>query len=109
MSVYNAVDSILLRDPTLNRSDVERYFSLFVNTIIEEVKVGKSVVIPGLCTFTWKLKAKTKKDAKLWTEHPYMAEGDKVRLVDNANSEDGEIKGKGALTRLKKEKNENSK
>ena len=106
MSVYNAIDLVLLKDPTLDRDEVKRYFSLFVNTIVDEVKAERSVVIPGLCTFTWKQKAKTKKDAKLWTEHPYMAEGDKVRLVDAANDEEIEIKGKGALTRLKKEKKE---
>ena len=104
MAVYNAVDLVLLKDPTLSRNEVEKYFSLFVNTIVSEVKAEKSVVIPGLCTFTWKQKAKTKKAAKEWTEYPYMAEGDKVRLVDNANAEDGEISGKGVLTRLKKTK-----
>lgn len=103
MAIYNSIDLILLKDPSLNRKEVEKYFSIFVNTIVSEVKSGKSVVIPGMCTFTWKQKAKTKTAAKEWTEFPYLAEGNKVRLIDPISDEENELSGKGTLLSLKKE------
>ena len=106
MAVYNLSDLVLLKNPSLKREDVEFYFNLLIETLNEEILSGKSIVIPGFCTFTWKQKAKTKAQAKEWSEFPYRAEGDTVRALDEMNKEDGSLSAKGKITQKKRgEKN----
>ena len=75
------VDLVLIKDRSVRRSDVEKILSLTTEVIKEHVKNGDAIYWAGLCTFTWKKKADTKKEAKEWAEFPYLANGDKPRCL----------------------------
>ena len=65
----------------------------------EYVEEGYDVYWFGLCRFSWKKRAKTKKEATKWTEFPYMAEGPKLRFVPEDNLD---IDAKGEVLKIKK-------
>lgn len=88
------VDLILIKDRSVRRNDVEKILSLATEVVKEQVKAGGAVFWAGLCTFTWKKKADTKKEAKEWAEFPYLADGDKPRCIpdkdiNGLNAKDG--------------------
>ena len=103
--IYNLTDMILLKNPHIKRETVNEVLTAVNNTIIETVKENKSIVWSGLCTFTWKKKAKTKKEAQEWCEFPYKADGDKLRILPNNNIvyDDKEMNIKTNLRELKEE------
>ncbi len=96
--MYSLVDLILLKDRSIKRSDADKVLTLATEVIKEKIQAGSSVLWAGLCTFTWKKKATTKKQAARWKEFPYEADGEKVRCIPE---EDG-IEAKGPLLRTKK-------
>jgi hypothetical protein len=104
--MFSLVDLILLRDNSLDRTEVEKILTLATEIIKERLLEGSSVLWVGLCTFTYKKKATTKKAAKEWQEFPYLAEGDKVRIVADS-SIDG-LTAKGGVAKLKKEKKDDT-
>jgi nucleoid DNA-binding protein len=59
--IYDLVDIILLKHPHLKRETVQEILTTTTNVIVENVKDNKCVKWAGLCTFTWKKKAKPKK------------------------------------------------
>lgn len=98
--IYNLTDLVLIKDSSLKREDVQKTLSIVTDAIKENLFEGRVVHWDGLCTFTWKKKATTKKAAKEWTEYPYLAEGEKVRVVP----EDGvEMNAKGGVAKAKRE------
>lgn len=99
--MYSLVDLVLLKDRSLKRSDVEKILTLATETIKEKLQEGATVAWVGLCTFTWKQKATTKKQATRWKEFPYEAEGKKVRVLPD-DSIDG-LSAKGGVAKLKRE------
>ena len=74
------------------REDVEEILSAAIAVTNENLSQGNDVYWIGLCRFTYKQKAKTIKQAKEWTEFPYLAVGEKARGVPEM--ENVEIKGK---------------
>jgi len=78
--MYNLVDLVQLKTKK-DRKEIEEILTAAIDITSEEVQKGNDVYWIGLCRFTWKQKAKTKKAAKEWTEHPYLAEGEKLRCV----------------------------
>jgi hypothetical protein len=99
--MFSLVDLVLLRDRNLERSEVEKILTITTEVIKEKLLEGTSVLWVGLCTFTFKKKATTKKAAKEWQEFPYLAEGEKVRCVPDV-SVDG-LTAKGGVIKIKKE------
>lgn len=98
--MYSLVDLILLKDRSISRSDADKILSLATEIIKEKIVEGSSVLWGGLCTFTWKKKAATKKQAARWKEYPYEADGEKVRCVPEEGLD--ELEAKGQLMRTKK-------
>lgn len=96
--MYSLVDLILLKDRTLKRSDVEHILTLTGDTIKEQVEQGTTVAWIGLCTFTYKKKATSKKQEKEWEANPELAEGDKVRVLTETEG----LTVKGDVLKLKK-------
>ena len=101
--MYNLIDIVQLKT-NKNRKEIEEILTAAIDATKEAVIEGNDVYWVGLCRFTWKEKAKTKKAAKEWTEHPYLAEGDKLRCVPIEEIEG--LGAKGKLLKLKKESNE---
>jgi nucleoid DNA-binding protein len=79
--MYSLVDLILLRDRSLKRDEVQNILSITTEVIRENLQEGKDVLWIDLCTFTWKVKAKTKKEAAAFEANPSLAVGDKIRIV----------------------------
>jgi nucleoid DNA-binding protein len=95
--MYSLVDLILMKDRSLKRDDVQSILTLTTDVIRENLQEGKDVLWVDLCTFTWKVKAKTKKEAALYAENPELAKGEKIRIepangLDNLDASGGIIK-----------------
>lgn len=103
--MYSLPDLILMKDRSLKRDEVEKILTLATETIKEKLTDGASICWIGLCTFTWKKKATTKKQAQQWKEFPYLAEGEKVRVVPD-DSIDG-LSAKGGVAKMKRSLDEN--
>lgn len=101
--MYNLVDIVQLKTGK-PREEVEEILTAAIDSTKEYVQQGDDVYWIGLCRFTWKEKAKTKKAAKEWTEHPYLAEGDKLRCVPIEEIEG--LKARGKVLKIKKEQDE---
>jgi len=97
--MYNIIDLIQLKT-NIDRETIEEVLTTAVDVTKESVKNGNDVYWVGLCRFTWKQKAKTKKQAKEWTEYPYLAEGEKLRCVP-IDELDG-LSAKGNILKIKK-------
>lgn len=96
--MFSLVDLVLLKDRSLKRADVEKILTLTGDTIKEKVQEGATVSWVGLCTFTYKKKATSKKQEKEWEANPALAEGDKVRTISELEG----MNVKGHITRYKK-------
>jgi len=95
--MYSLVDLVLMRDRTLKRDEVQNILTITTDVIRETLQRGEDVLWVDLCTFTWKVKAKTKKEAALFAENPELAKGDKIRIepaegLDNLDASGGIIK-----------------
>ena len=99
--MYSLVDLVLLKDRSLRREEVQKILTLTTETIKEKLHEGATISWVDLCTFTWKKKATTKKQAAQWKEFPYLAEGEKVRVIPD-DSIDG-LNAKGGVAKLKRE------
>lgn len=97
--MFNLLDIVQLKTGK-SREDVEEILTAAIEGTKESLQDGNDVYWVNLCRFTWKQKAKTKKAAKEWTEHPYLAEGEKIRCVPTT---DLEVSALGVVTRMKKE------
>ena len=100
--MYNLVDLVQLKTKK-PREEVEEILSAAIQITKENLEQGNDVYWVGLCKFTWKKKAPSKKTAKTWAEYPYLAEGDKVRVVPD--DEEERVDAKGGVTRMKRELN----
>lgn len=78
--MISLVDLILLKDRTLKREDVQSILTVATEVMCEKLKEGEDILWTDLCVFTWKNKAKTKKEAALFLENPSLAKGDKIRV-----------------------------
>ena len=101
--MYNLIDIVQLKTKK-KREEVEEILTAAIESTKEYLQEGNDVYWVGLCRFTWKEKAKTKKQAKEWTEYPYLATGDKVRCV--AEEETDGLTAKGKVLKLEKVKDE---
>jgi nucleoid DNA-binding protein len=99
--MYSLVDLVLLKDRSLKREEVQKILTLTTETIKEKLNEGATISWIDLCTFTWKKKAATKKQAAQWKEFPYLAEGEKLRVIPD-DSADGLVV-KGGVAKLKRE------
>jgi hypothetical protein len=95
--MYSLVDLILMQDRTLKRDEVQNILTLTTSVIRENLLEGKDVLWVDLCTFTWKVKAKTKKEQAIYDADPSLAKGDKIRIepangMDNLDVSGGIIK-----------------
>ncbi len=97
--MFNLLDIVQLKTKK-KREDVEEILTAAITATKEALLEGNDVYWIDLCRFTWKQKAKTKKQAKEWTEHPYLAEGEKVRCVPTTELE---VSALGTVTRMKRE------
>lgn len=102
--MFNLIDLVQLKTKR-KREDIEEILSAAINVTKENLSNGNDVYWIGLCRFTYKQKAKTIKQAKEWTEFPYLAEGEKVRAV----SEIENVEIKGSVLNIEKVKNGESK
>lgn len=75
------VDLILIKDRTLKRNDVQTILSVMTNVIKENLEAGKDVLWVDLCTFTYKRKPKTQKEAKEFLVNPELARDSQVRMI----------------------------
>lgn len=98
--MYSLVDLVLMKDRTLKRDDVQNILTLTTDVIRESLLKGDDVLWVDLCTFTWKQKAKTKKEAALFAENPELAKGDSVR-VEPVEALDGLSVSGGLIKELK--------
>lgn len=103
--MYSLVDLILMKDRTLKRDEVQNILTVTTDVIRENLQEGKDVLWVDLCTFTWKQKAKTKKEAILFAENPELAKGDKIR-IEPANGLDGLDAAGGIIKESKRKKKE---
>lgn len=87
-----------MRDRTLKREEVQKILTVATNVVRESLIEGNDVLWVDLCTFTWKKKPKTKKEAKLFEENPALAQNDKLRVEPVP-----EMKGMGASGGIIKE------
>ena len=78
--MYSLVDLILLRDRSLKRDEVQSILSIATDVIRDNLQEGRDVLWVDLCTFTWKIKAKTKKEALAIEANPALGIGDKIRI-----------------------------
>jgi hypothetical protein len=88
----------------IDREIIEDVLSAAIEGTKEYALEGHDIYWIGLCKFTWKQKAKTKKEAKEWTESPYLAVGDKLRFLPLAELED--MNAKGQIFKIEKNKDE---
>lgn len=98
--MFNLIDLVQIKTKR-SREDVEEILSAAINVTKENLSKGNDVYWIGLCKFTYKQKAKTKVQAKEWTEFPYLAVGEKVRAV----ADDEGVEVKGAVLSITKEAN----
>ena len=104
--MFNLVDLVQMKTKA-KREDIEHILNAAIQATNENLKEGNDVYWIGLGRFTYKQKAKTKKQAQQWTEYPYMAEGDKVRFVPEPDSDGTSVKG--SVLKIEKEtQDENS-
>ena len=101
--MFNLVDLVQIKTDK-PREDIEEILTAAITETKEQIRQGNDVYWIGLCKFTWKQKAKTKKQAKEWTEHPYLAEGEKLRCLPLEEVQS--LVAKGELMKTKKEKEE---
>lgn len=97
--MYNLIDLVQLKTKK-KREDIEEILTAAIEETKRNLQEGNDVWWVGLCKFTWKQKAKTKKEAKEWTEYPYMALG-KLRCIED-ESIDG-LQAKEGIMRMEKE------
>jgi hypothetical protein len=95
--MFNLIDLVQMKTKR-KREDVEEILTAAINVTKENLVKGNDVYWIGLCRFTYKQKAKTKIQAKEWTEFPYLAEGVKTRCV----TEDSSIEAKGSVLSITK-------
>lgn len=95
--MYNLVDLVQIKTKR-KREEVEEILNAAINVTKETLEKGNDVYWVGLCRFTYKQKAKTKAQAKEWTEFPYLAEGNKVRLISDIDG----VEGKGSVLNIEK-------
>jgi hypothetical protein len=95
--MYNLLDLVQLdlnkKKEKIDRETIEKILSSAISVTRETAAQGNDVYWVGLCRFTWKKKATTKKAAAHWKEFPYEAEGDKLRFVPVAELQDLDAKG----------------
>ena len=95
--MYNLLDLVQLelnkKNQKIDRQTVEAVLSTAIEVTKETAAQGNDVFWVGLCKFTWKKKATTKKAAAHWKEFPYEADGDKLRIVPLAELEELDAKG----------------
>jgi nucleoid DNA-binding protein len=103
--MYSLVDLILMRDRTLKRDEVQNILTVTTDVIKENLAEGKDVLWVDLCTFTWKQKAKTKKEAALFAENPELAKGDRIRIEPAENMDNLDVSG-GLIKESKRKKKE---
>jgi nucleoid DNA-binding protein len=103
--MYSLVDLVLMRDRTLKRDEVQNILTITTDVIRENLQEGKDVLWVDLCTFTWKNKAKTKKEAALFAENPQLAKGEKIR-IEPAEGMDGLDASGGVIKESKRKKKE---
>ena len=97
--MFNLLDIVQLKTKK-KREDIEEILTAAIEGTKECLQDGNDVYWIDLCRVTWKQKAKTKKQAKEWTEYPYLAEGDKIRCVPTTELE---VSALGVVTRMKRE------
>ena len=106
--MLNLLDIIQLKlnkqKKKIDREIIEEVMTAAIEGTKEYLAEGNDVYWVGLCKFTWKEKAKTKKQAKEWTEYPYLAEGDKLRCLPLDELEG--LAAKGQLFKMEKKKDE---
>lgn len=95
--MYSLVDLILMADRSLKRDEVQNILSITTDVIRSNLQEGKDVLWVDLCTFTWKKKAKTKKEAAAFEANPSLAVDDKIRIspaegLDELDASGGIIK-----------------
>lgn len=95
--MISLVDLILLKDRTLRREDVQSILTVATEVMCEHLRAGEDILWTDLCVFTWKAKAKTKKEAELFKANPELAKGDKIRIeavpgMENLDASGGLIK-----------------
>ena len=95
--MYSLVDLVLMKDRTLKRDEVQNILTVATEVVRETLLEGKDVLWVDLCTFTWKQKAKTKKEAALFAANPELAKGEKIRIepvedMDGLDASGGIIK-----------------
>jgi hypothetical protein len=82
--MYNLLDLVQLdlnkKKEKIDRETIEKILSSAISVTRETAAQGNDVYWVGLCRFTWKKKATTKKAAAHWKEFPYEAEGDNLDL-----------------------------
>ena len=100
--MFNLVDLVQMKTKK-SREEVEEILTAAVDVTKENLEQGNDVYWVGLCKFTWKKKAPSKKTAKTWAEHPYLAENEKVRVVPD--DEEERVDAKGGVVKLKRELN----
>lgn len=91
--MHSLIDLLLIKNKNLRRDQIEEVLSSLNEVLKENLKDGNSVIWTGLGTFTWKKKAESKKQAELWKEFPYEAEGEKVRFLPDSTIDGLSIKG----------------
>ena len=98
--MFNIIDLVQMKTKR-KREDVEEILSAAIAATTENLTKGNDVYWIGLCKFTYKQKAKTLKQAKEWTEFPYLAEGSVVRAVPEIEN----VEIKGSVTKIEKPQN----
>jgi len=91
--MYNLIDLVQLQT-NKKREEIEEILTAAIEITKEQLQEGNDVYWIGLCRFTWKQKAKTKKAAKEWTEYPYLAESEKIRCIPIPGLEEINARGK---------------
>jgi len=89
--MYNLVDIVHLKTGK-HREDITDILTSAMEVTKEYMNEGHDVLWANFCLFTQKKKAKTKKEAKEWTEFPYLALGDKARCIFTDYQTDSEGK-----------------
>lgn len=106
--MYNLLDIVQLRlnkeKKKIDRETIQDVLTAAIEGTKQYLAEGFDVYWIGLCKFTWKEKAKTKKQAKEWSEYPYLAEGDKLRCIPLDELEG--MAAKGQLFKMEKKKDE---
>lgn len=95
--MFNLLDLVQLQlnknNQKIDRQTVEAVLSTAIEVTKNTTAEGNDVFWIGLCRFTWKKKATTKKAAAHWKEFPYEADGDKLRMVPVPELEQLDAKG----------------